>query len=121
MDTTSGTLDEALLRLHTSGPEFNGYLSNHGPMAVEATVRNGQAHTVHRWLDGYENKLEGVPRAHGRITDANWREALGDSSRVTEWTAYFTRQASRGSAGRVRSTAFGAVAACTSMMPFPWP
>ncbi|MCL7496468.1 questin oxidase family protein [Streptomyces sp. MCA2] len=93
MDTTSGTLDEALLRLHTSGPEFNGYLSNHGPMAVEAMVRNGQAHTVHRWLDGYENKLEGVPRAHGRITDANWREALGDASRVTDWTAYFSHQA----------------------------
>lgn len=92
MDATSGTLDEALLRLHTSGPEFNGYLSNHGPMAVEAMVRNGQAHTVHRWLDGYENKLEGVPRAHGRLTDANWREALGDASRVTDWTAYFSHQ-----------------------------
>ncbi|MDT0458096.1 questin oxidase family protein [Streptomyces sp. DSM 41527] len=92
MDTTSGTLDEALLRLHTSGPEFRGYLSNHGPMAVEAMVHNGQAHTVHRWLDGYTNKLESVPSARARITGANWREALGDSSRVTDWTAYFTHQ-----------------------------
>lgn len=92
MDTTSGTLDEALLRLHTSGPEFRGYLSNHGPMAVEALVHNGQAHTVHRWLDGYTDKLESVPSARARITEANWREALGDSSRVTDWTAYFTHQ-----------------------------
>ncbi|MGW1374759.1 questin oxidase family protein [Streptomyces sp. NPDC002446] len=92
MDTTSGTLGEALQRLHASGPEFNGFLSNHGPMAVEALVRHGQARTVHRWLDTYENKLEGVPSAGARITDANWREALGDPARVTDWTAYFTGQ-----------------------------
>lgn len=48
MDDTTGTLDEALERLHASGPERNGWLSNHGPMAVEALVRNGQAPTVHR-------------------------------------------------------------------------
>ncbi|MEU8782184.1 questin oxidase family protein [Streptomyces sp. NPDC048637] len=92
MDTTSGTLDEALSRLHTSGPEFRGYLSNHGPMAVEAMVRNGQAHTVHRWLDAYADKLEDVPAARSRITDANWQQALGDPSRVTDWTRYFTGQ-----------------------------
>ncbi|MFG2285865.1 questin oxidase family protein [Streptomyces sp. NPDC048595] len=90
MDTTSPTLGEALQRLHASGPEFQGFLSNHGPMAVEAMVRNGQAGTVHRWLDTYENKLEGVPGARTRITDANWPEALGDPGRVTDWTAYFT-------------------------------
>ncbi|MGW8882260.1 questin oxidase family protein, partial [Streptomyces mirabilis] len=42
-EDTSGTLDEALERLHSSGPERNGWLSNHGPMAVEALVRHGQA------------------------------------------------------------------------------
>ncbi|MGW2187096.1 questin oxidase family protein [Streptomyces sp. NPDC001719] len=92
MDTTSGTLDEALERLHATGPEFRGFLANHGPMAVEALVRNGQAHTVHRWVDHYTNKLEDVPSARTRITDANWREALGDPSRVTDWTAYMARQ-----------------------------
>ncbi|MFJ3954770.1 questin oxidase family protein [Streptomyces libani] len=90
METTSGTLDEALLRLHTSGPEFSGYLSNHGPMAVEAMVRNGQARTVHRWLDAYAHKLEDVPSPRARITDTNWQEALGDPGRVTDWTRYFT-------------------------------
>ncbi|MFF4604424.1 questin oxidase family protein [Streptomyces sp. NPDC001339] len=91
MDTTHGTLDEALQRLHASGPEFQGFLANHGPMAVEAMVRNGQARTVHRWLDSYENKLEDAPRARARITDDNWREALGDPGRVADWTAYFTQ------------------------------
>ncbi|SEE88435.1 Protein of unknown function [Streptomyces sp. 2112.3] len=92
METITGTLDEALLRLHASGPEFRGFLSNHGPMAVEAMVRNGRARTVHRWLDAYTAKLEDVPSARTRITPANWRAALGDPSRVTDWTAYFTDQ-----------------------------
>ncbi|MER7397903.1 questin oxidase family protein [Streptomyces sp. NPDC000151] len=99
MDTTSGTphpasgtLDEALERLHTHGPEFHGYLSNHGPMAVEALVRHGRAGSVHRWLDRYETKLEDRPAADTAVTDANWREALGDPRRVTDWTAYMGRQ-----------------------------
>ncbi|MEU7137346.1 questin oxidase family protein [Streptomyces sp. NPDC046261] len=90
MDTTSDTLDEALHRLHGRGPEFREYLSNHGPMAVEALVHRGRAGTVHRWLDAYETRLEDVPRPRARITDANWREALGDPARVTDWTAYFS-------------------------------
>ncbi|MGA5566350.1 questin oxidase family protein [Streptomyces platensis] len=92
METTNGTLDEALLRLHTAGPEFGGYLSNHGPMAVEAMVRNGQARTVHGWLDTYARKLEDVPAPRVRLTDANWQQALGDPGRVTDWTGYFTER-----------------------------
>src|SRR6185436_15326101 len=38
----TGVLDEAYERLHRTGPEFNGYLSNHGPMASEARVQLGQ-------------------------------------------------------------------------------
>jgi hypothetical protein len=34
----AGTLDEAYERLHVTGPEFEGYLSNHGPMVVEEQV-----------------------------------------------------------------------------------
>ncbi len=92
MDTTSGTLDEALERLHTTGPEFRGFLSNHGPMAVEALVRHGQAGSVHRWVDHYATKLEAVPSPQSPLTDANWQQAMGDPSRVTDWTRYMARQ-----------------------------
>ena len=34
--SATGTLDEAYQRLHATGPEFDGWLSNHGPMAAEA-------------------------------------------------------------------------------------
>ncbi|GAA2221404.1 questin oxidase family protein [Streptomyces amakusaensis] len=91
MDTT-GTLDEALDRIHASGPEFLGRLSNHAPMAVEALVRHGQAGTVHRWLDRYRDRLEEMPPRHTRVTGANWREALGDPERITDWTDYFERE-----------------------------
>jgi len=88
---SSGTLDEALQRLHSSGPEHHGYLSNHAPMAVEALVRHGQAATVHRWLDRYRDKLEDMPGQSSPVTDLNWREALGDPRRLADWIGHFDR------------------------------
>ncbi|MBB5119993.1 hypothetical protein AF335_23155 [Streptomyces eurocidicus] len=87
----TGTLDEALERLHTTGPELGGWLSNHGPMAVEALVRHGHAVTVHPWLDAYRTRLDELPAARYPVTGANWREALGDPRRAGDWIAHFTR------------------------------
>ncbi|MFF8379720.1 questin oxidase family protein [Streptomyces sp. NPDC015661] len=92
MTDTTGTLDEALERLHTTGPERNGWLTNHAPMAVEALVRHGQAPAVHRWLDHYAAKLEELPPAHTPVTVGSWREALGDPARSTDWTRFFSRE-----------------------------
>jgi Questin oxidase-like len=86
-----GTLDEAYQRLHVTGPEFGGWLSNHGPMAAEAMVRHGHADEVHRWLDGYMRRLEEFPRGTGQI-GADWQEALGDPRRIADWTMYFRRE-----------------------------
>ncbi|MEU1214856.1 questin oxidase family protein [Streptomyces sp. NPDC005791] len=91
MDTT-GTLDEALQRLHTSGPERLGRLTNHAPMAVEALSANGQAAAVHRWLDLYASRLEEFPAAVEPVTDANWRTALGDPRRAADWIGHFGRE-----------------------------
>jgi hypothetical protein len=92
MTDTTGTLDEALERLHTTGPERNGWLSNHAPMAVEALVRHGRAPAVHRWLDHYAHKLEDLPPARLPVTADSWREALGDPARSTDWTRFFARE-----------------------------
>ena len=89
--SATGTLDEAYERLHATGPEFDGWLSNHGPMAAEAMVRHGQAGQVHRWLDGYMARLEEFPRGTGPI-GADWQDALGDPRRIADWTAYFRRE-----------------------------
>ena len=87
----TGTLDEAYQRLHVTGPEFGGWLSNHGPMAAEAMVRRGHAGEVHPWLDGYMRRLEEFPRGTSQI-GADWQEALGDPRRTADWTAYFQRE-----------------------------
>jgi Questin oxidase-like len=85
-------LDESLSRLATTGPEFHGGLSNHGPMAAEALVRLGRADDIESWLDGYIQQLEGVPSTTGRITDQTWREALGEPRRVADWERYLRDQ-----------------------------
>lgn len=89
---TTGVLDEALERLHASGPERQGWLSNHAPMAVEALVRRGQAPRVHRWLDAYRTRLEDMPAPSARVTRENWREALGDPARIADWAGHFERE-----------------------------
>ncbi|MFC8593503.1 questin oxidase family protein [Streptomyces atroolivaceus] len=91
MDTT-GTLDEALQRLHASGPERLGRLTNHAPMAVEALAVNGRAAAVHSWLDVYASRLEEFPPGVEPVTDANWPSALGDPRRAADWIGFFGRQ-----------------------------
>ncbi|MFE6158595.1 questin oxidase family protein [Streptomyces sp. NPDC056486] len=89
---SSGTLDEALQRLHASGPERLGRLTNHAPMAVEALAAHGRSGAVHRWLELYASKLEEYPSTVESITADNWRAALGDPRRAADWIAYFDRQ-----------------------------
>ncbi|MGW1776950.1 questin oxidase family protein [Streptomyces sp. NPDC002104] len=91
MDTT-GVLDEALQRLHRSGPERLGRLTNHAPMAVEALSARGQAGSVHRWLDLYAGKLEEFPSRVEPVTAAEWRTALGDPRRAADWIDHFERE-----------------------------
>src|ERR1700733_4566561 len=85
-------LDESLSRLAATGPEFAGGLSNHGPMAAEAMIRLSRPADVEPWLDRYIRRLEAAPSAGGRVTDENWREALGVYARVADWELYLRDQ-----------------------------
>jgi hypothetical protein len=89
---TQEHLDHALDRLHQWGPEFNGRLSNHGPMVVEAMVRRGHADQVDQWLDDYEERLEPAPTPHHQIVADEWSSALGDPSRLGDWISYFENE-----------------------------
>jgi len=91
--SATGTLDEAYERLHATGPEFDGFLSNHGPMAAEAMVRHGHSDLVGSWLDVYMRRLEEFPRGLGPI-GSGWQDALGDLRRVADWTVLFGREIS---------------------------
>lgn len=88
----AGTYDEALERLHRTGPEFDGWMSNHGPMAVEALARHGSAGVVHGWTDRYARRLEEMPRGREVIDPQQWAVALGDPGRLGDWLAFFVRE-----------------------------
>ncbi|MBM7788494.1 questin oxidase family protein [Tenggerimyces flavus] len=87
-----GTLEEAYERLGETGPEFEGWLSNHGPMAAEAMVRHGHSKRVHTWLDAYNKRLEERPRGTYPIGPTDWQLALGDPKRLGDWLGYFSRE-----------------------------
>ena len=85
-------LDETYTRMHATGPEFEGWLSNHGPMAADALIRLGCGEDVEGWLDGYARRLDEAPAPRWDIEEADWREVIGDPSRLGDWCALFDRQ-----------------------------
>ena len=90
--TNTGALDEVYERLHHTGPEFEGWLSNHGPMAADALLRLGHGQEMQAWVLGYERRLEQPPSPRWVIAEEEWREPLGDPSRLGDWCAMFAAQ-----------------------------
>lgn len=84
---TYDALDDAYDRLRSTGPEFDGWLSNHGPMATEALARHGHGAEIPAWLNAYCQRLEPAPGSRERIRD--WRTALGDPRRLGDWLGFF--------------------------------
>ena len=92
MLTTLGTYDDALERLHRTGPEFDGWLSNHGPMVVEVLARRDQDPLIDRWTDQYLRRLDDLPRGSWPIDPQRWQDALGDASRSADWVELLQRE-----------------------------
>lgn len=90
----SSILDEALARLSTTGPEFAGRLSNHGPMACEALLHLGRADAISAWLDAYVPRLEEAPGPGRPVAPDEWAGALGAARRYPDWEALFERELS---------------------------
>jgi hypothetical protein len=88
---SDGYLDEAYERLRETGPEFDGWLANHAPMAVEVLTRRGSGELTHRWIDQYVDGLEPRPRGISPIDAEDWRDPLGDPVRTGDWLDYFER------------------------------
>ncbi|ASW58063.1 questin oxidase family protein [Plantactinospora sp. KBS50] len=86
------TIDEAYERIRQSGPERNGWLSNHAPMAAEALVHAGRSTEVHRWLDSYADRMTERPRGIAVIAPEEWRDPLGDPLRTGDWLRFFDRE-----------------------------
>ncbi len=86
------TVDETLLRLHRYGPEFEGWLSNHGPMAVEAMGRRGHESRITGWTDEYVKRLDAAPGRGRVLADDEVAAALGDPRLAGDWLATFRAQ-----------------------------
>lgn len=89
---TYSTLDDGLRRLRDTGPERDGWLSNHAPMAVEALAHNGHEEEIGGWIDAYRDRLEEAPRGISPIRPEEWRDPLGDPTRTGDWIAFFERE-----------------------------
>ncbi|MEU6526568.1 hypothetical protein ABZ892_27975 [Streptomyces sp. NPDC046924] len=92
-DAVSGALE----RLRGVGFEHGPRFVNHAPMAAEALAYMGYADDVPRWVDHNlrTHTYHDVPEARWTIEAADaddWRSALGEFSRVADWTALFERE-----------------------------
>ena len=83
------TIDEMLDLLSSSGPELANGNANHGPMASEALFEIERAESVLPWVEGYKSRLADGPQATMPISSFDWRESLGDRSRLGDWIAFF--------------------------------
>jgi hypothetical protein len=82
------TMEQALEMMKGLAP-----LTNHGPMAAEALVALGCANRVVSFVEAYKKRFNSsYPDSHQTITRENWREALGDGSRVADWANFFKRE-----------------------------
>lgn len=85
-------MDGALALLEGCGPEFGAGLANHGPMGAEALCVLGRAQEAEAWTVRYRKRLGERPANIARITAGDWREALGDVPRVSDWDDFLTAE-----------------------------
>jgi|SRR5208282_2576651 len=85
-------LDETLEIMAPMGPDLNDGLSNHAPMAIEAMCAMGRRDAVMPWFERYRRRLAPRPARVARLTDGNWRAALGDVRRTEDWFEFFHNQ-----------------------------
>jgi hypothetical protein len=86
------TIDAALQQLSGCGPEFGGFLSNHGPMAADALIALGRADAVEGWVAGYRKRLEPRPPNVARIVARDWRDALGHLEWASDWEDFIANE-----------------------------
>jgi len=82
-------LDETLEIMAPMGPDLSNGLSNHAPMAIEAMCAMGRGDAVIPWFERYRRLLAPRPARVARLTDSNWRAALGDVRRTEDWFEFF--------------------------------
>jgi len=91
MSLAADPLDEALDAMAAVGPDLTNGMSNHAPMAIEALCALGRGDAVARWLDGYRASFAPRPPRAQAVREDDWRRALRDGRRMTDWFDFFER------------------------------
>ena len=86
------SLDEMLDLLSPFGSERANGNANHGPMAAEALFTLDRSESVLPWVENYKTGLIGANEANNPISRSEWRQLLGDRSRLGDWIAFFDRE-----------------------------
>lgn len=95
--TYTEAVSGALERLRPVGFEHGRSFVNHAPMAAEALAHMGYADEVPGWVERNlrSHSYHDVPERRWAIDPADpqdWKAALGDFSRVADWTTLFERE-----------------------------
>jgi Questin oxidase-like len=85
-------LDETLEIMAPMGPDLSNGFSNHAPMAIEAMCAMGRRDAVMPWLERYRQLLALRRARIARLTDDDWRAALGDQRRTEDWFEFFRNE-----------------------------
>ena len=85
-------LDETLEAMAAMGPDLNNGLSNHAPMAIEAMCAMRRPDAVMPWFERYRGLLAPRRTRVARLTNDNWRDALGEQRRSEDWFEFFRNE-----------------------------
>ena len=61
-------------------------------MAAEALFTLDRGESVLPWVEKYKSGLIDAPEATNPISRSDWREFLGDRSRLGDWITFFDRE-----------------------------
>jgi hypothetical protein len=88
------SFDTVLESMADAGPDLQNGLTNHAPMAVEALCAMQREDAVMAWLERYRHGFLPWPAEVEPIDPNNWRSALGDIERLSDWRAFFVDELS---------------------------
>ena len=86
-------LDEALLVISRTAPEFENGNTNHAPMVAETLDAIGRGETVLDWVETYRRDLGERP-ADSPPIEGDWRESLGNPRLWPAWVSLFRNELS---------------------------
>src|SRR5882724_9451962 len=86
------SLDHALETLAPYGTELKNGNSNHAPMVAEALCAMGRPDAVMPWIERYRERMLPRPPGGDSILRDDWRSALGERDRFSDWAEFFREE-----------------------------